>query len=296
MYTSFTFSRSLKVEPIIGVEVRVVWNKFVFFNDGKGGTYAAYTIGSNNKGPGGYFGDQMTNKRGQFLFSLWDGDRKEKSKKSTYGKQKIKKSSRLAWPLNIDRCKRNCQDCGIPGMEGVKKEGLSTGTQCKIQYPKYTDGHGYTIKLMRTEKRKTINTADYGGMPKAHEAIGETDREVTGSVWKMIAINYDNKQEFEVGEILLEGATALDRLKSFDEMLGCRKCEDVYHKDTRYGPKITYEDGTEETPKSVSGLTKKGKCKEYSISGSKEDSSIIFESGPGTEKRWRKLGKKVTIW
>ena len=150
---------------------------------------------------------------------------------------------------------------------------------------------------MRTQKQITINTADHGGMPKSHEKLGEVDRDVTGSSWKVVAINYDTKEEYEVGEMLLEGATALNRLGSFDEMLGCRKCQDVYHKDTRYGPKITYEDGSEETPLSISGSTKSSSiCKEYRISGSKEESSVVFESGPGTENRWEELGKKQKIW
>ena len=119
MYSSFTFSHSLKEKPIIAIEVRVVWDKFVFYG-GAGGTYAAYTIKSNNNGPGGYFGDQMTTKRGQFLFSLWDGDRKLKT---SNGMAEIKKSSKLTWPLNLDRCKRNCQDCGMSHLGDVKKAG-----------------------------------------------------------------------------------------------------------------------------------------------------------------------------
>ena len=292
MYSSFTFSHSLKAKPIIGVEVRVVWDEFKFYNGGAGGTYAAYTIGSNRRGPGGYFGDQMTNTRGQFLFSLWDGDRKVKNK----GETVIKKSSRLTWPLDMDRCKRNCQDCGMSHLGGVKKAGYSTGTQCKIQYPHYTGGNGYTIKLTRTEERRTINTADYGGMPKSHEDFGETDRNVTGSSWKVEAIN-DNGEKFQVGEMLFEEATAVVRLGSFDEMLGCRKCDDIYHRDTRYGPKITYEDGTVETPISVRASAKStSTCKMYRISGSKADSSIVFESGPDTENAWTELGKSLPVW
>ena len=115
MYSSFTFPHSLKTKPIIAVEVRVVWDKFIFYG-GAGGTYAAYTIGTANGGPGGYFGDQMTPSRGQFLFSLWDGDRKLWAKE-------VKKSDKLTWPLNMDRCKRNCQDCGVSHLKDVKKAG-----------------------------------------------------------------------------------------------------------------------------------------------------------------------------
>ena len=302
MYIYFKFSHSLKNKPIIAIETSVVWNKFEFHtggSDASGGTFAAYQISSNNGGPGGYFGDQMRPKfKGTFRFSLWDGDRKVR----VNGKSEIKKSSKLAWPLNMDRCKRNCQDCNMPHQKHLKKARYSTGTQCEIEYPKYTGGNGYTIKLMRIKEKMTINTADYGGMPKSHKmGLGENDREVTGSSWKMIAINFDTKKEYEVGEILLEGATSLVRLNSFDEMLYCkRRCVDrsIYHKDTRYGPKITYEDGTMETPISVKGRTarKSESCKVYRISGSKNSSSIVFESGPGTKNAWQENGKTLKIW
>ena len=39
-------------------------------------------------------------------------------------------------------------------------------------------GDQFKITLHRTNKRMTINTKDYGGMPKAHASFGEVDRKV----------------------------------------------------------------------------------------------------------------------
>ena len=68
---------------------------------------------------------------GQFLFSFWDGDRFKGTGKD---KEPIK-SSKLAWPIDLSKCKRNCQDCGIKHLQELKKLGLTTGSQCKVNYP-----------------------------------------------------------------------------------------------------------------------------------------------------------------
>ena len=90
-------------------------------------------------------------------------------------------------------------------------------------------------------------------------------------------------------------------------MLGCNKCNAIYHKDTRYGPRV-WSDGVDKprTPKSIKGRTKinQSRCKKYSIEGSKDDESITFESGPLTEgivrsadafEVWRKRNDQNTF-
>jgi len=49
---------------------------------------------------------------GYFIFSIWDGDRVTRQN----GVQRIKKSSKLAWPVKGSYCRRNCQDCSLPSL------------------------------------------------------------------------------------------------------------------------------------------------------------------------------------
>jgi len=86
-----------------------------------------------------------------------------------------------------------------------------------------------------------------------------------------------------VGQIVLEGdGSGMNRLGTFDEMLGCNKCNAIYHKDTRYGPIVGAEDGSYRLPKQIYGVTKSDKttCQKYNISGSDKEVSITFEGGP----------------
>jgi len=64
------------------------------------------------------------NSIGQFIFSFWDGDRFVGSGAS---KEPVK-ASQLAWPVDLGRCKRNCQDCSLKHLRSLKKKGLTTGT------------------------------------------------------------------------------------------------------------------------------------------------------------------------
>ena len=67
---------------------------------------------------------------GQFIFSFWDDGRFSKS-----GNEKIPvKARNLVWPVDMERCKRNCQDCGMASLREFIKTGLTTGTQCKLKY------------------------------------------------------------------------------------------------------------------------------------------------------------------
>ena len=76
-----------------------------------------------------------------------------------------------------------------------------------------------------------------------------------------------------------------NRLGTFDEMIGCNKCNAIYHKDTRYGPYVGQENGFNRAPLHMNGTAQYGNstCKKYYISGSQDDLSIVFEGGPFTE-------------
>ena len=122
---------------------------------------------------------------------------------------------------------------------------------------------------------------------------------ISGSVWEVSAIVVKGRnrgRKISVGKILFESQEpGFNRLGTFDEMLGCNKCNAIYHKDTRYGPIVGADDGTTRKPERMVGITKydSSTCKAYFISGSKDDSSISFESGPLTENR---STEKFTVW
>ena len=99
----------------------------------------------------------------------------------------------------------------------------------------------------------------------------------------MTAIDYSKDQTLDIGMMLLEGEKAtMSRLGTFDEMLGCNKCNAIHHRDTRYGPYVGAEDGSIRVPIKMFGRTKydKSTCKDYQITGSKSNTSITFEGGP----------------
>jgi len=66
---------------------------------------------------------------GSFIFSIWDGDRVTRRN----GVKEIKKSSKLAWPVRGKNCRRNCQDCGLPSLNHLAKQGFTTGTKCLVR-------------------------------------------------------------------------------------------------------------------------------------------------------------------
>jgi len=293
MYGYMGFNPSLRTSPMVGMSVTVKWDALQYapYNiKKKGGVYAAYTIKSKS-GPSGYFGVQLK-KSGQFLFSIWDGDRMSVDREA-------KKSSQLTWPLDMTHCKRNCQDCGMKHLKATKAKGITTGTQCKYQVKDMKVGDEYQLTLVRTKKTKTIRTKDYGGMPKAHEKIDEKDREITGGVWEVTARNVVTGEMITVGQILFEGdGSGMVRLGTFDEMIGCNGCNMIYHKDTRHSITIKQEDGVTRVPYKMKGKTgaPASICKQYYITGSKEDTSITFEGGPLTKKTFGADGKSHTIW
>merc|ERR1719265_2499579 len=199
-------------------------------------------------------GAQIKPHSGQFIFSIWDGDRWNGKGHS----KTPKASTQLVWPLDA-ACRRNCQDCALAELRAFKARGLTTGTQCLPQYPAMKDGGRFDIRLRRTKKEVTINTRDYGGMPQAHSEFGEVDRQVTGAEWEVAATDVRTGTEIKIGRLLFEGpGSGLKRLKMFDEMLGCNHCNDMYHRDTRYGPILADEDGAQRKPQAVKVRLMKG--------------------------------------
>jgi len=201
--------------------------------------------------------------------------------------------------LNMDRCKRNCQDCGLKRLRPWKKKGLTTGTECSLKLRTMKVGDKYDILLERVLKQLTINTKSFGGMPKAHALFGETDRLVTGGVWVVKARNVKTGEVMEVGKILFEGdGRGMNRLGTFDEMLGCNGCNMIYHRDTRFGPFIDDGNGKTRKPTKIYGLTKPmdSTCKKYYISGSKAETSLTFEGGPLTTKPYYMDNKLHLVW
>jgi len=281
MYARMTFSPSVTAKPFTSFEVTVEWNDLQYnpkSNPGQnGGVYIAYTTGIRG-GPGGYFGIQLTANEGQFLFSLWDEGRFIGSGHD----KKPKIASYLSWPLDLKSCKRHCLDCALPDLRPWKAQGFTTGTKCNYPYKDMKVGDKFRITFTQRVSQGTINTADYGGMPKAHkEKLNEQDKIVRGGIWDVVAFDLQRHKEIKVGSMMVEGdGSGFNKLGTFDEMLGCTKCNAVYHKDTRYGPVL---DGARH-PMRMEGLSKAGSstCKMYKITGNKADESITFEGGPLT--------------
>jgi len=277
-----TFDPSPNQVPFTSVEVKTKWN-YLKFNpksnpDKKGGVYISYTTGLKN-GPGGYFGVQLTASGGKFLFSIWDEGRFIGSGHD----KKAKPADALAWPMDMVNCSRHCLDCALEELRPFREKGLTTGTQCFVKYDQMQVGDRFKIRLTQDEAQASIKTANYGGMAEVHtNMLGEPDREVVGGKWSVRAYDMKRKVTIFVGTMLLEGdGSGMHKLGTFDEMLGCTKCNAVQHKDTRYGPVL---DGSRR-PTKMEGLTKAGKsrCKQYQITGSQADESITFEGGPFTK-------------
>lgn len=298
MYGQMTWSPSLAKKPFTSFEVVTEWNDLQFnpkSNPHKnGGVYISYTTGVKD-GPNGYFGVQIKADGGQFLFSFWDMDRFI----GTGHNKKPKKASKLVWPAYMKNCKRNCQDCGIVELRQWEQLGLTTGTQCFLKYDPMEVGDKYRIQLKQRKTQGSLNTKSYGGMPKAHQILGETDKNIVGGIWDVIAYDLQRgNKRIVVGSIIMEGDGAgMDQLGTFDEMLGCNKCNAVHHKDTRYGPKLGAADRSLRRPTKMTGLTKAGEstCKKYSITGSKDDLSITFEGGPFTSGSFPYDGNKYQL-
>jgi len=298
MYGKMSFSPSLSKKPLTSMEVDVEWNDLRFnpiSNPKKqGGVYISYTTGLEN-GVGGYLGVQINARGGQFLFSFWDNDRFSGSGHNLVPK----KASQLVWPVDHTLCKRNCQDCGLPSLEKFIKTGLTTGTQCIFQSKDIKVGDKFKVVLKQIKKVATIHTTFHGGMSKALKEAGERNRVIRGGLWEVKIQDIKRKKWISVGTMIMEGdGSGMDRLGTFDEMIGCRKCNAVHHKDTRYGPKITAADRSIRYPTKMEGKTRSADstCKNYSIKGSKADMSISFESGPFVKDIFPYNGRYQPVW
>jgi len=280
MYADFTWSPSLDEEPTTNVSMSVLWQDFVRapWRSDRGGVYAAWVFktGTGSQAPAGYFGAQIKRDSG-FIFSVWDGNRKEGG-----GHGVPVPSDKLAWPLDTTHCERNCQDCGLEALRPLKERGLTTGTKCWVSHPGMSSLGRFDLRMERLEETYTINTGNYGGMGEGHNEIGEYDRDVTGSVWRVLAADAQTGMIIEVGRLLFEGGPSIVRLTTFDEMLGCNKCNDQYHMDTRYGPFLHDRLESTQAPIQCSVTAVSGSsCRLLKSAGNASASSVTFEGGPG---------------
>lgn len=296
MYGEFVFKPPLSQKGSIDMSMSVIWEDWVSgeWRGKKGGVYAAWvfkTAKDGKRGPGGYFGAQLK-ARSSFIFSVWDGNRFTGSGHS----KNVTKSDQLVWPLSTKYCKRNCQDCGLPHLRKFRQAGLTTGTKCMLDYLPMNKKGRFDLRIQRLDASYTINTAEYGGMPKGHKMLGEQDRTVTGSRWKVSAKNAQTGELIEVAELLFEGGSEINRITTFDEMLGCNMCNDAYHRDTRLGPFLKDADGSVRKPISTKRkVNGPSTCKSYSVTGNKTEGSITFQGGPGAKANFA-YGKAVPLW
>merc|ERR1711953_1543278 len=113
------------------------------------------------------------------------------------------------------------------------------------------------------------------GMPVAHKTyLHETNRTVTGSWWHVSATDAQTGFTIEVGDLLFEGGAEITRITTFDEMLGCNKCNDAYHRDTRLGPFLHDEDGVRQPQHTKQSIVGGSSCKKYSVTGSEAQGSV----------------------
>jgi len=297
MYAHYTHSPSLEEMPTTNVSTSVLWQDWVvgpYRPPGNpGGVYASWVFktATGNSAPGGYYGAQVK-KNSMFLFSVWDGVRFEGGDKS-----KPVPSDKLAWPLDMTNCKRNCQDCGLPELQELKEKNLTTGAQCKVDYPDMDKLGRFDLRMERLEETYTIYTADYGGMGQGHNMIGEYDRNVTGSLWRVSATDAQTGIVIEVGKMLLEGGPSIRRLTTFDEMLGCNKCHDAYHMDTRFGPILDDRGDSTRVPIHCSVEANQGSsCTLRSITGNALARSVTFQGGPGAGELDFDISTGAEIW
>jgi hypothetical protein len=311
------FDPPLLERPALQFRSAIQWDEFgqAPGSLSSGGVYAAWYfqmgVASSHEDPGyttpsGYMGAQVHSITGNdagFIFSVWDGDRTLGSGHET----QFKASSSLVWPLSNNevqrdefefspQCQRNCQDCSLEHLQELKKQGFTTGTQCKLNFPEMgvaatSTGGLYELRMKRIAEKMTINTSDYQGMPAAHEAVNETDRNVTGSAWQVVVLQKGSGQEVEVGRLLFENSEGMGitRLHMFDELLGCNKCDDVYHRDTRFGPFIEDPDDVIRNPVSMTWSlnkqdddpdTPEKPCLRVHVYGSSGNHSVTLEHGP----------------
>jgi len=162
--------------------------------------------------------------------------------------------------------------------------------------PKMKDGGRFTIRMHMTKEQRTIQTKDHGGgMPKAHGKFGEKDQTITGSEWE-VSVTDPQGTKVRIGRLLFQGATGgLTRIATFDEMLGCNKCNDMYHKDTRYGPFIN-DGGSMRKPLTAKRSQKASSCNKYRVTGNKADHSVTFEGGPGAVANFPNDNKMHPLW
>jgi len=155
------------------------------------------------------------------------------------------------------------------------------------------NGGRLTLRMYMTKEETTVNTKDYGGMPKSHGKFGEYDKIITGSEWEVSVTDAQGTKHL-IGRLLFQGMKGgLIHIDTFNEMLGCNKCNDQYHRNVRYGPFINDGGSIRKPLTATARYRTDSSCKKTRITGNKADYSTTFEGGPGVP---RFTSKTVRLW
>ena len=247
LYVHYEYDPPLTKSNLFDVSAEISWTDINHIDEyGRNGIYEAHAIKMGQDGPGGYFGAQIkgNHKEDMLLFSIWD------SRAGNY----------MVWPMH-GNCNRNCNDCGSAHSGG-------TGVKCSYDLP-MDQGERYTMRIHRTTEQGT------------YTAEAET---YTGPVWQVSAMAEGSDEEIIVGEILfqdLDPDKGLSRFDLFHEHLGCTRCASFHVKVGRKDPVIHSPTTTALVGVSGSVNCPDCSCDLYNIT--RQDDSIFFETGPGTE-------------
>lgn len=125
----------------------------------------------------------------------------------------------------------------------------------------------------------------------------------TGGIWCVkvkIKKGADAGQTITVGCIMIESdGRGMNRLGTFDEMLGCVKCNAIQHKNTRIGLRVLSPDKSIRRPTEIKGATRASQstCKRYRVAANRRNGRrISFESGPLTDNIFPEVDTKTVIW
>ena len=193
-------------------------------NWGKNGVYDSHrftTFGDVS----GYFGIQVqggkeTGKRGNLLFSVWDG------------------TNDLAIPfidsdlVDSSPCERHCNDCAadIGG----------SGTKCSQSIP-INDGDEFEFTISQVQENGCISPQDVTWMSSEIDSHSNDLNDYCGGVWNVSVTNLKTDEEYDMGSILWENNTlGLKSLHYFHEQISCTACDTGYNEQTHhYLPNLT---------------------------------------------------------
>jgi hypothetical protein len=144
------------------------------------------------------------------------------------------------------------------------------------------EGERYTMRIQRTAAQ-----GRYWLSQEQLEAAGpDAPLNVKGPVWQVTAVAEGSDDEIIVGAILFGGGEAyrhkgLSRFNMFHEFIGCTRCASFNVKVGREDP-IIHSPATTVIVGALGMVNEpNGSCDLYNIT--RQDDSIFFENGPGTE-------------